>query len=254
MQAAAASFAATDAAAVTNVHPTATGTTTTKTATATAQTHVQTQVLQHSRAAAAAVSNEVNLMMSFSHPHVVSAHHFVTWQRKKRAQDQEVRPCGCVCRVCLCMCLVACMSSLCWCWCWQHQHHADVLSSTQPNAVPAHDVLSSTEPHAVPWSQQHRPRTPQPTRHAAQCDGLSPRACSGARGSVHGGASCVCAGCSLVASVSCCGWHWASMAWRLPLPPMHVHTLAECAARVVVLLLKHVATPAAVMPSARTGG
>eukprot|EP00879_Flechtneria_rotunda_P003461 GHRR01003690.1.p1 GENE.GHRR01003690.1~~GHRR01003690.1.p1 ORF type:complete len:696 (+),score=190.53 GHRR01003690.1:393-2480(+) len=40
------------------------------------------KVLQHSQAAAASVANEVDLMMSFQHPNVVSAHHFVTWKKR----------------------------------------------------------------------------------------------------------------------------------------------------------------------------
>lgn len=41
------------------------------------------QVVQHSQAAAATVANEIDLMMSFQHPHLVSAYHFVTWRRRK---------------------------------------------------------------------------------------------------------------------------------------------------------------------------
>jgi hypothetical protein len=41
------------------------------------------QVVQHSQAAAATVANEIDLMMGFQHPHLVSAYHFVTWRRRK---------------------------------------------------------------------------------------------------------------------------------------------------------------------------
>lgn len=44
---------------------------------------VAVKVLQHSRAAAASVANEVDLMMSFQHPNVVSAHHFVSWRKRQ---------------------------------------------------------------------------------------------------------------------------------------------------------------------------
>eukprot|EP00882_Tetradesmus_deserticola_P028491 GHRQ01031745.1.p1 GENE.GHRQ01031745.1~~GHRQ01031745.1.p1 ORF type:complete len:297 (+),score=127.30 GHRQ01031745.1:3-893(+) len=47
---------------------------------------VAVKVLQHSRAAAPSVANEVDLMMSFAHPHVVCAHHFVTWKRRSAKQ------------------------------------------------------------------------------------------------------------------------------------------------------------------------
>lgn len=41
------------------------------------------QVVQHSQAAAATVANEVDVMMSWPHPNLVSAYHFVTWRRRK---------------------------------------------------------------------------------------------------------------------------------------------------------------------------
>lgn len=44
---------------------------------------VAVKVLQHSRAAAASVANEVDLMMSFQHPNIVSALHFVSWRKRK---------------------------------------------------------------------------------------------------------------------------------------------------------------------------
>ncbi|KAF8066337.1 Map3k12 [Scenedesmus sp. PABB004] len=43
---------------------------------------VAVKVLQHSRRAANSVANEVDLMMGFRHPHVVSAHHFVSWRKR----------------------------------------------------------------------------------------------------------------------------------------------------------------------------
>eukprot|EP00878_Enallax_costatus_P005213 GHUV01005479.1.p1 GENE.GHUV01005479.1~~GHUV01005479.1.p1 ORF type:complete len:661 (+),score=159.36 GHUV01005479.1:2184-4166(+) len=44
---------------------------------------VAVKVLQHSRAAAASVANEVDLMMSFQHLNIVSALHFVSWRKRK---------------------------------------------------------------------------------------------------------------------------------------------------------------------------
>jgi dienelactone hydrolase len=41
------------------------------------------QVVQHSQAAAVAVANEVDVMMAWHHPNLVSAYHFVTWRRRK---------------------------------------------------------------------------------------------------------------------------------------------------------------------------
>lgn len=72
---------------------------------------VAVKVMQHSQAAAASVANEVDLMMSFSHPNLVSALHFVTWRRRKdRSRDspssnqQQVCVCGHVdASVVLCM-------------------------------------------------------------------------------------------------------------------------------------------------------
>jgi hypothetical protein len=58
------------------------------------------QVVQHSQAAAASVANEIDLMMGFQHPHLVSAYHFVTWRCRKNtvqqsSRDQQVgRPCA----------------------------------------------------------------------------------------------------------------------------------------------------------------
>lgn len=47
------------------------------------------KVLQHSRAAATSVANEVDLMMSFQHPNVVSAHHFVGWRKRQRSKSEN---------------------------------------------------------------------------------------------------------------------------------------------------------------------
>lgn len=44
---------------------------------------VAVKVVQHSQAAAAAVANEVDVMMAWHHPNLVSAFHFVTWRRRK---------------------------------------------------------------------------------------------------------------------------------------------------------------------------
>jgi serine/threonine protein kinase len=40
---------------------------------------VAVKVLHHNALSAARVANEVDLMMSFKHPNIVQAYHFVTW-------------------------------------------------------------------------------------------------------------------------------------------------------------------------------
>jgi hypothetical protein len=53
---------------------------------------VAIKVLQHDGGTASAVANEVDLMMSFNHPNVVKAYHFVTWALNvDAAQSMEVR-------------------------------------------------------------------------------------------------------------------------------------------------------------------
>lgn len=63
------------------------------------------QVVQHSQAAAASVANEIDLMMGFHHPNLVSAYHFVTWRRRKSRllhhSGDQVRA---TISTCVCMC------------------------------------------------------------------------------------------------------------------------------------------------------
>lgn len=68
------------------------------------------QVVQHSQAAAATVANEVDVMMSWPHPNLVSAYHFVTWRRRKHpairhhSGDQVCVRMDCVGRNGSCLC------------------------------------------------------------------------------------------------------------------------------------------------------
>lgn len=49
------------------------------------------QVLHHDSSTAAAISNEVNLIMSFRHPNIIAAYYFVTWSRATKAPVQDTR-------------------------------------------------------------------------------------------------------------------------------------------------------------------
>jgi serine/threonine protein kinase len=53
---------------------------------------VAIKVMHHDSSTAAAIANEVDLMLSFAHPNVVKAYHFVTWApaRAARLEDAKV--------------------------------------------------------------------------------------------------------------------------------------------------------------------
>uniref|UniRef100_A0A383VVN5 Protein kinase domain-containing protein n=1 Tax=Tetradesmus obliquus TaxID=3088 RepID=A0A383VVN5_TETOB len=53
---------------------------------------VAVKVLQHDSTTAAAVANEVDLVMSFRHPNIVAAYHFVTWAQSDSADDSPPLP------------------------------------------------------------------------------------------------------------------------------------------------------------------
>jgi hypothetical protein len=95
------------------------------------------------------VANEVDLMMSFAHPHVVCAYHFVTWKRRNAKEaaggtdlDATVSASAPSCM--LCNSLLVCR----WFYCHETGGHMGPCSSCIPFAKQASVVRIDAAMHA----------------------------------------------------------------------------------------------------------